>query len=84
MEDIAVERHFPHIGSHVGDPGLGHTVMLLEIAEMPLTPYPYRLLFFLWLIISGDNVIITDQLIFQSCAFICHVFFHKNSLLKIL
>ena len=26
MEDIAVERHFPHIGSHVGDPGLGHTV----------------------------------------------------------
>ena len=26
MEDIAVERHFPHIGSHVGDPGLGHAV----------------------------------------------------------
>ena len=24
MEDIAVECHFPHIGSHVGDPGLGH------------------------------------------------------------
>ena len=26
MEDIAVERHFPHISSHVGDPGLGHAV----------------------------------------------------------
>ena len=26
MEDIAVECHFPHIGSHVGDPGLGHAV----------------------------------------------------------
>ena len=26
MENIAVECHFPHIGSHVGDPSLGHAV----------------------------------------------------------
>ncbi|EQF54913.1 hypothetical protein QGA_1758 [Clostridioides difficile CD181] len=26
MKHIAVEGHFPHIGPHVGDPGLGHAL----------------------------------------------------------
>ena len=33
MEDIAVERYFPHIGSHVGDPSLGHAVSDLRLRQ---------------------------------------------------
>lgn len=34
--------------------GIAYTVMLLEIAEVPLSPYSDWLLFLLWLIVPGD------------------------------
>ena len=42
---------------------------------MPLSPYPDWLIF-LRLIISDNQVIVTDQFIFQPCAFIGNVLFH--------
>ena len=34
--------------------GIAYTVMLLEIAEVPLSSYSDWLLFLLWLIVPGD------------------------------
>lgn len=49
--------------------GIVHTVMLLEIAEMPLPPYPdWRIS--LRLIIPGNQIIVSNQLILQARAFI--------------
>ena len=55
--------------------GIAYTVMLLEIAEVPLPPCPDWLIF-LRLIISDNQIIVTDQFIFQPCAFIGNVLFH--------
>ena len=62
--------------------GVEYFAVIFQIAKMTLSPYPDWLLIFLRLIISGYNLIVTDQLIFQPCAFIYNVLFHKNSLLK--
>ena len=59
--------------------GISHTAMLLEIAEMPLSPYPDWLLFFR-LIISDDQVIVSDQFILQPGAFICDKALHPYNL----
>ena len=62
--------------------GIAHTAMLLEIAEMPLPPYPDWPIF-LRLIIPGNQVIVTDQFIFQPSAFIGDksLSFHSYNLL---
>ena len=60
--------------------GISHTAMLLEIAEMPLPPYPDWLIF-LRLIIPGNQVIVSNQFIFQPCAFIRDKSFHSYNLL---
>ena len=52
--------------------GISSTVALSEIAEMPLSPYPDWLLF--RLIVPGNQIIVTDQFIFQPCAFIGNAF----------
>ena len=60
--------------------GIVHTVMLLEIAEMPLPPYPdWRIS--LRLIIPGDQIIVSNQLILQPRAFICNKYLHSYNLL---
>ena len=47
--------------------GISHTVVLPEIAEMPLPPYPDWPIF-LRLIIPGNQIIVSNQLILQpSC-----------------
>ena len=58
--------------------GIAHTALLLEIAAMPLPPYPDWLLF--RLILSGNQVVVTDQLIFQPSAFIGNVLFPHQCL----
>lgn len=59
--------------------GIAHTAMLLEIAEMPLPPYPDWPIF-LRLIIPGNQVIVTDQFIFQPCASIGNIVLHHQRL----
>ena len=66
-------------GQQVGVP---HTMMLLEIAEVPLSPYPDWQIF-LRLIISDDQVVVPDKLIVQACPFVCDDFFHCSVLLMI-
>ena len=54
--------------------------MLLEIAEVPLSPYPDWLIF-LRLIIPSNQIIVSNQLILQPCAFICDKSLHSYNLL---
>ena len=67
-------------GQQVGVP---HTIMLLEIAEVPLSPYSDWLLIFLRLVLPGDKVVVPDKLIVQACPFVCDDFFHCSVLLMI-
>ena len=60
--------------------GISPTVMLLETAEMPLPPYPDWPIF-LRLIIPGNQIIVSNQFIFQPCAFICDKSLHLYNLL---
>ena len=62
--------------------GIAPTAMLLEIVEMPLSPYPDWLIF-LRPIIPGDKVVVPDKLIVQACPFVCDDFFHCSVLLMI-
>ena len=55
-------------GQQVGVP---HTMMLLEIAEVLLSPYSDWLLIFLRLVLPGDKVVVPDKLIAQACPFVC-------------
>ena len=61
---------------------IAHTAMLLEIAEVPLSPYPDWLIF-LRLVLPGDKVVVPDKLIVQACPFVCDDFFHCSVLLMI-
>ena len=67
-------------GQQVGVP---HTMMLLEIAEVPLSPYSDWLLIFLRIVLPGDKVVVPDKLIVQACPFVCDDFFHCSVLLMI-
>ena len=67
-------------GQQVGVP---HTMMLLEIAEVLLSPYSDWLLFLLRLVLPGDKVVVPDKLIVQACPFVCDDFFHCSVLLMI-
>lgn len=58
---------------------IAHTAMLLEIAEMPLPPYPDWPLF-LRLIIPGNQIIVSNQFIFQPSAFIRDKSLHSYNL----
>ena len=60
--------------------GIAHTAMLLEIAEMPLPPYPDWLIF-LRLILPGNQIIVSNQFIFQPSAFIRDKSLHSYNLL---
>ena len=60
--------------------GIAHTAMLLEIAAMPLPPYPDWPIF-LRLIIPGNQIIVSNQLILQPRAFICDKSFLSYNLL---
>ena len=60
--------------------GISHTVALSEIAEMPLPPYPDWPIF-LRLIIPGNQIIVSNQLILQPRAFIGDKSFHSYNLL---
>ena len=62
--------------------GVPHTMMLLEIAEVPLPPCPDWLIF-LRLVLPGDKVVVPDKLIVQACPFVCDDFFHCSVLLMI-
>ena len=62
--------------------GISPTVMLLEIAEVPLSPYPDWLIL-LRLVLPGDKVVVPDKLIVQACPFVCDDFFHCSVLLMI-
>ena len=64
-------------GQQVGVP---HTMMLLEIAEVLLSPYSDWLLFLLRLVLPGDKVVVPDKLIVQACPFVCDDFFHCSVL----
>ena len=66
-------------GQQVGVP---HTMMLLEIAEVLLPPYPDWLIF-LRIVLPGDKVVVPDKLIVQACPFVCDDFFHCSVLLMI-
>ena len=59
---------------------ISHTVALSEIAEMPLPPYPDWPIF-LRLIIPGNQIIVSNQLILQPRAFICDKSFLSYNLL---
>ena len=59
--------------------GISHTAMLLEIAEMPLSPYPDWLIF-LRLIIPGNQIIVSNQFLLQPGAFICDKALHPYNL----
>ena len=62
--------------------GIAHTAMLLEIAEMPLSPYPdWRIS--LRLILPGNQIIVSNQLTLQPCAFIRDKSFRSYNLLFI-
>ena len=67
-------------GQQVGVP---RTMMLLEIAEVLLSPYSDWLLFLLRLVLPGDKVVVPDKLIVQACPFVCDDFFHCSVLLMI-
>ena len=60
--------------------GIPHTMMLLEIAEVPLSPYPDWLIF-LRLIIPGNQIIVSNQLMLQTRAFIRDKSLHSYNLL---
>ena len=62
--------------------GIAHTAMILEIAEMPLPPYPDWLIS-LQLILPGDPIIVSNQLILQTCAFIRDKSFRSYNILFI-
>ena len=61
--------------------GISHAAMLLEIAEVLLSPYSDWLLLLLQLVLPGNQIIVSNQLIFQPRAFIGDKSFHSYNLL---